>query len=70
MTLIDYYPGDLVRFFDAFNTQKRFHSLGIVISGKRRKADWGNGWAYRVLLTEGEVMEIFDYEMRLISEGR
>ena len=63
MTSTEFPKGTLVKFYDAFNTHK-YESLGIVLTTRKKRSDWGAGWMYRVLLEGGDIVEIFDYEMR------
>ena len=64
MTSTEFPKGTLVKFYDAFNSQKNYESLGIVLTVRKKRSDWGAGWMYRVLLENGDIVEIFDYEMR------
>ena len=67
MTPAEFPRGTLVKFFDGFNSQKNRETLGIVVGNRAKKSDWGNGWLYRVLLEDGDLVEIFDFEMQVIK---
>jgi len=58
--------GTLVKFYDAFNTQKKYESLGLVLSHRQKRSDWGTGWCYTVLLDDGRTVEVFDYEIQVV----
>jgi len=56
-----------VKFYDAFNSQKNYETLGIVVGNRMKRSDWGSGWMYRVLLAGGDIVTIFSYEMRVVK---
>jgi hypothetical protein len=63
----EFAKGTLVKFYDAFNSQKNYETLGIVVGNRMKRSDWGSGWMYRVLLAGGDIVTIFSYEMRVVK---
>jgi hypothetical protein len=66
VTRDEFSSGALVKFYDAFNTQKKHETLGVLLSRRKKKSDWGSGWCCRVLLAGGTVAEVFDYEIQVV----
>lgn len=65
MTKKEFQVGALVKFYDAFNSNKP-QSIGIILTPGTKRSGRGSDRMYSVLLENGERMEIFEYEMREI----